>query len=183
MTVIAWDGKTLAGDKRTSFGGLHATTTKVHRLQDGRLVGCAGTTAQIAEMVHWLNAGADAEKLPTAQRDPKECVSALVIEPGGRVLQYENTAHPIVIENLTWAIGSGRDFAMAAMYMGRSAEQAVSVACALDCTCGNGIDTLILQASPAEAPPCVRCRHWNGTTCGNVDPGQFRDFSCMEPRP
>lgn len=142
MTVIAWDGKTLAADKRTNFGGLHATTTKVHRLPDGRLVGCAGNTAQIAEMVHWLGAGADPEKMPACQRDAKECVSALVIEPGGRVLQYENTPHPIVIENPAWAIGSGRDFAMAAMWLGQDARDAAIVACQLDCTCGNGIDTL-----------------------------------------
>lgn len=145
MTVIAWDGKTLAADKRTNFGGLHATTTKVHRLPDGRLVGCAGNTAQISEMVHWLGAGADSEKMPAIQRDAKECVSALVIEPGGRVLQYENTPHPIVIENPAWAIGSGRDFAMAAMWLGQDARHAVIVACQLDCTCGNGVDELALE--------------------------------------
>ncbi len=144
MTVIAWDGKALAADKRTNFGGLHAMTTKVHRLPDGRLVGCAGNAAQIAEIVYWLSAGADPEKMPSSQRDAKECVSALVIEPGGRVLQYENTPHPIVIENPTWAIGSGRDFAMAAMWLGQDARHAVIVACELDCSCGNGVDTLEL---------------------------------------
>lgn len=147
MTVIAWDGKMLAADKRTNFGGLHATTTKIHRLKDGRLVGCAGNTAQIAEIVHWLSTGADADKLPSVQRDPKECVSALVIEPCGRVLQYENTAHPIVIENRCWAIGSGRDFAMAAMHLGKTAHQAVTLACELDSSCGNGIDMLTLEGT------------------------------------
>ncbi|SDX13057.1 20S proteasome, alpha and beta subunits [Variovorax sp. YR634] len=144
MTVVAWDGKTLAADKRTNFGGLHGTTTKVHRLSDGRLVGCAGNTAQISEMVHWLETGADPEKIPAIQRDAKECVSALVILPGGAVLQYENTPHPIRIENSTWAIGSGRDFAMAAMHLGKDARQAVMLACELDSTCGNGVDTLEL---------------------------------------
>jgi ATP-dependent protease HslVU (ClpYQ) peptidase subunit len=147
MTVIAWDGKTLAADKRTNFGGLHATTTKVHRLPDGRLVGCSGNTAQIAEIVHWLGSGADADKMPTAQRDAKECVSALVILPGGAILQYENTPHPIRIENRMWAIGSGRDFAIAAMHLGKTAHQAAVLACELDCNCGNGIDTLTLEGS------------------------------------
>lgn len=144
MTVIAWDGKTLAADKRASFGGLHGTTTKVHRLSDGSLVGCAGNAAQIVEFVHWLGAGAEPDKMPAIQRDAKECVSALVIRPDGKVLQYENTPYPIHIENKTWAIGSGRDFAMAAMYLGHDAADAVAVTCVLDSGCGNGIDALML---------------------------------------
>lgn len=147
MTVIAWDGLIMAGDKRTNFGGLHATTTKVHRLPDGSLAGCAGNTAQIAEMVHWLAQGADVGKIPASQRDAKECVSMLVVYPNGHLWQYENTPYPIRIENKFWAIGSGRDFAMAAMRLGRSALDAVALACELDMNCGNGIDALTL-ASP-----------------------------------
>ena len=145
MTVIAWDGEFMAGDKRTNFGGMHATTTKVHRLPDGSLIGCAGNTAQIAEMIEWVARGCDAEKLPTGQRDPKDCVSALVVRPDGTVLQYENTPNPIVIENGRWAIGSGRDFAWAAMHLGKSAKEAVELACLLDLNCGNGCDVLSLK--------------------------------------
>lgn len=145
MTVVAWDGKTLAGDKRTNFGGLHGTTTKVHRLKDGRLVGCAGNTAQIVEFVRWLEEGANPDKMPAIQRDAKECVSALVILEGHIVTQYENTPYPIVIENRHLAIGSGRDFAMAAMWLGQTAHDAVAVACHFDVGCGNGIDMLELE--------------------------------------
>lgn len=146
MTVVAWDGKTLAADKRTSFGGMHATTTKVHRMPDGSIVGCAGNTAQIYEMLNWLKTGADADKLPNAQRDAKECVSMLVIRPDGTIHQYENTPHPMTIENKMWAIGSGRDFAYAAMHLGRSAIQAVELTCMLDSGCGNGVDSLRLES-------------------------------------
>ena len=45
MTVVAWDGVRLAADKRISLGGLHATTTKVHRLADGRLFAGCGIVA------------------------------------------------------------------------------------------------------------------------------------------
>lgn len=142
MTVIAWDGITLAGDKRTNFGGLHATTTKVHRLRDGSLVGCAGNTAQIAEMVRWLSEGAKPDQLPVSQRDESKCVSALVVRPSGAIEQFENTAYPILIENPHWAIGSGRDFAMAVMHLGYDAVRAVQVASNLDSGCGNGVDFL-----------------------------------------
>jgi ATP-dependent protease HslVU (ClpYQ) peptidase subunit len=144
MTVIAWDGKTLAGDKRTNFGGLHGTTTKIHRFK-GCLLGCAGNTAQIMEMHQWVMSGYKREEFPAPQRDAEKCVSMLVIEPSGKILQYENTPDPIVIENKFWAIGSGRDYAMAAMHLGHSARVAAEVACALDVGCGNGVDTLDLQ--------------------------------------
>ncbi len=143
MTIVAWDGKTLAADKRTSFGGLHATTTKLHRI-DGMLIGCAGLTAHITEMVAWVKAGREAAQLPTPQRSTSDCISMLLIDRDGSVLHYESSAYPILIEGDKWAIGSGRDFAMAAMHLGCDARRAVEVACALDATCGNGIDTLEL---------------------------------------
>lgn len=35
MTIIAWDGKTLAADKRGTVAGMAYTVTKIHRLPDG----------------------------------------------------------------------------------------------------------------------------------------------------
>jgi ATP-dependent protease HslVU (ClpYQ) peptidase subunit len=145
MTVIAYDGKQLAGDKMTNFGGLHGTTTKVHRIGD-LLVGGAGTTAQIIEMQEWIRSGHPVDRFPTPQRDAKDCVSMLVIHRDGTVWQFENTPHPIVIENKFWAIGSGRDYAMAAMHLGCTARAAVQVAMALDSGCGNGVDVIGFDA-------------------------------------
>lgn len=144
MTVVAWDGKTLAADKRTSFGGLHAVVTKVYEI-NGSLVGCAGASAQNAEMRAWFAAGCDPKEFPAAQRDIDKCVSMLVIDKSGAVLQYENTPHPIRIESRLWAIGSGRDFAIAAMHCGKTAREAVEIASACDSNCGNGVDSLQLS--------------------------------------
>lgn len=141
MTTIAWDGKTLAADKRTSFGSLHSTTSKLHSI-GGCLVAGAGTTALIMEMIEWLKAGCDPKEFPAAQRDGKECVSLLVIHPGGAVRQYENSPYPLVIENEFWAIGSGRDFATAAMHLGKTAKEAVEIAAIFDTATGNGVNTL-----------------------------------------
>jgi ATP-dependent protease HslVU (ClpYQ) peptidase subunit len=143
MTIIAWDGTTLAADKMTSFGGLHGTTTKVHKIGD-ILVGGCGNTALIQEMMRWIHDGCQPDKFPTQQRNPQECASILVInKTQPRIIQYESTPHPIILHNPYWAIGSGRDFAMAAMFLGRTAKEAVEVACVLCNDCGNGVDTLI----------------------------------------
>ena len=148
MTVIAWDGHAMAADKMQSHGGLHATTIKVHKLPDGRLAGGAGNAALIGEMLYWLAAGADPAKFPTQQRNEKECTSMLVVSRSGAVLQYESTPHPLVIQNKYWAIGSGRDFAIMAMHLGKTATEAVELASQLCNDCGNGVDTLALETTP-----------------------------------
>lgn len=140
MTVIAWDGRTLAADKMTSFGGLHATTTKVHRLADGRLFAGCGATALIQEMRVWVERGADPATFPAAQRVSADSCSILVVELDGTLLQYETTAYPLRIENRQWALGSGRDFAAMAMRLGKSAAEAVILTAEFCNDCGNGVD-------------------------------------------
>lgn len=147
MTVVAWDGASLAADKMCSFGGLHARVTKVYRMGDGSLLAGCGITAQIAEMRQWVAAGCDPAAFPATQRDADKCASVLVVRPDGRVEQYENTPYPIAIENGCWAIGSGRDFAMMAMHLGKSAAEAVELTAALCHDCGNGVDCLRLTSS------------------------------------
>lgn len=144
MTVVAWDGKTLAADKRTSFGGLHATTTKVHRANGALLAGC-GVTAQVVELLCWYRAGCNPATFPEIQRDAKESVSLLAIQPGGLLLQWETTPYPLVLENKQWAIGSGRDFAIMAMHLGKTAREAVELACVFDSNSGNGVDSMDLE--------------------------------------
>ena len=145
MTVVAWDGKTLAADKMTSFGGLFAVTTKVHRVDDALVAGC-GTTALIREMLQWLHNGSDPAQFPAGQRDAKECCSMLVIRRGQPVLQYESTPYPLVIENRQWAIGSGRDFAIMAMHLGKTAPEAVEMTALFCNDCGGGVDALEFNA-------------------------------------
>lgn len=148
MTVVAWDGRTLAADKRTSFGGLHATTTKVFRVGDWLVSGC-GTTALLYEMRRWLEDGADPTKFPAQQRDAKENVSLLVVPRSGPLMQYETTPYPLLIENRQWAIGSGRDFAVMAMHLGKTAAEAVELAATFCHDCGNGVDVLTHERNAA----------------------------------
>lgn len=141
MTVVAWDGKTLSADKRTSFGGLHATTTKLHRV-GAALVSGSGSAALIKEMVAWVGAGCDPDTFPALQRDEKTCCSFLVVNPSGPLLQYDQTPYPLTIENKQWAIGSGRDFAMMAMHLGKTSAEAVELTSLMCSDCGNGVDSM-----------------------------------------
>ncbi|MES2346268.1 MAG: hypothetical protein V4641_01735 [Pseudomonadota bacterium] len=143
MTVIAWDGKTLAADKRCSYGGMICTVTKIFRAGD-LLVGGSGDFPHVLAMVEWVKRGRNADDFPVAQRDKDDWQSVLVIEPDGKPLIYERTPYPVRYEQDCMVLGSGREYARAALYMGATAAEAVSVASALDVSCGNGIDTLEL---------------------------------------
>ena len=142
MTCIAWDGKTLAADKMTCSVGYGYTVTKIHRLKGGAIVGFSGDGDGAMALLAWLDSPRDDSAYPPGQKDNDTC--ALVITPNGSVLSYGKTPFPQRIECQRYAMGHGRDFALAAMHLGKSAREAVEVACALDVFCGNGIDTLEL---------------------------------------
>lgn len=141
MSVIAWDGKTLAADKRACIGTLIMTTTKIFRVGEA-LAAYAGDADGGEEMLAWFNAGQDPDKFPSSQRDKYEWSGLLVIWENGRIWKYERTPYPIKFPPQKFAIGSGRDFALAAMHCGKSAVEAVEVASIFDSGCGNGIDVL-----------------------------------------
>ncbi len=143
MTTVAWDGHTLAADKRSCFGTLIHTVTKIYRVR-GCLVAGAGDFDRIQETVAWFESGADPAKLPPFQRDNNDFVGLVVIQPDKTILRYERGPYPFKIESPFYAMGSGRDFAMAAMHLGKTASEAVEVAMALDSGSGNGIDTMTL---------------------------------------
>lgn len=146
MTIIAWDGKMLAADKRSVCVGLISTTTKIRRMPDGELIGCSGDMDAAAAMMKWYEDGADPASFP-ANMDVNGSFRAnmIVIRRDGTVTKYERSPYPMVFEDKQAAMGSGRDYAMAAMYCGLNAKQAVEVASHFDNGCGNGVDVLTLD--------------------------------------
>lgn len=144
MTVIAWDGTTLAADKLANNGGLIMKVTKLFKVR-GCLVGGTGDFDRVMEVIAWFAAGAEPSKLPPFQRSNEDWTGLLVIEPDKTILKYERSTVPHKIESPFWAIGSGRDFAMAAMHLGKSACEAVEVASDLCTSCGMGVDWMRLE--------------------------------------
>ena len=68
MTVIAWDGKTLAADRRACLGNTHRTIHKLHRMTDC-LCASAGESDAAQELIAWFEAGRDPAAFPPSQRD------------------------------------------------------------------------------------------------------------------
>lgn len=144
MTVIAFDGKTLAADRMGDAGGLKRSTTKIRRFSGG-LFGSSGAASRGAEIFAWIEAGADPARVPPFQLVPDDYQSVMVVRNDGTVWVYGCSAYPFQMEDLFHAIGSGRDFAMAAMFLGHDARVAVEVASQFCSGCGMGIDTLELR--------------------------------------
>lgn len=142
MTVIAFDGRTIAADKRlTQGGGIVRTVTKIIRAQ-GCLLAVTGGLDIGLEMRQWYLAGAVPAEFPPKARE--DVATLIVIKPNAEIWTWAAGPYGSRIESEKAAFGSGRDFAEAAMYLGKSASEAVAVACVFQGDCGNGIDVLEL---------------------------------------
>jgi hypothetical protein len=142
MTVIAWDGKSVAVDKQGNFGELRQATTKFKKLPTGEVLLWGGTAENGIAMADWYARGADPKDFPPEQRT--DSWSRLVVVAKDKVLHYEQMPIPQRIEDSFCAWGSGRDFALGALAMGADARKAVEVACRFCTSCGIGIDVIEL---------------------------------------
>lgn len=140
MTVIAWDGKMLAADKRSTHCGLARTVTKITRHDRDTLLALSGDQSVALEMLRWFKDGCSLGNFPAKARDDEATLT--VVMRGGAVVMYTTGPVPAHIEDRQIALGSGRDYALAAMHLGHDARTAVEVACHFEVHCGNGIDTL-----------------------------------------
>ena len=145
MTVIAWDGHTLAADKLACNGWTRGTVTKIWR--HGReLLGVCGDLPIGLELRDWYAAGAVRPDFPAANRDQDKGASLIVVKPNGEVWKYESGPIPFRVEGKFCAFGSGDEAALVAMHCGRTAAEAVGLASMVNTTCGNGIDALTIEA-------------------------------------
>ena len=143
MTVIAWDGKTIAADKQSNYGNTKRIATKLFRANDC-IIGFAGNVAIGQEVVDWFTRDGMPKDFPPQARDKEDFVSLLIAYKTGCVSEITRSPFP---DSLTGkvAIGSGRDFALAAMHLGKSAVEAVEVAALFDVNCGMGYDAYTLE--------------------------------------
>lgn len=144
MTVIAFDGKTLAADKLACFGNTKGTVTKIFRVFDC-LVGTCGTLPIGMELLEWFRAGSEPKDYPVANRDGEKGASLIVVRPGGIVWKYESSPVPFRVEGKFCAFGCGDESALIAMELGCDARRAVELVIKYNIVCGNGIDTLELR--------------------------------------
>ena len=139
MSVIAWDGKTLAADRQASFGGRVTTSVKIFKHED-KLIGLIGPHESSCRLYNWILNGMNPVSFPRELESDGAIPIVYVIPRTGHAVKFEDCAYPIVVKDEFWAAGSGGDLALGAMAMGATAEEAVEVASKYNIYCGCGVD-------------------------------------------
>lgn len=143
MTSIAFDGEYIAADSLCTCDGVvvNDNYNKIHTFKEeikfkGEKILCivlSGELSHIAGLVDLIREG----QTKFEDGEYTACIvtenSCYRVEDEGR--WYEDTAK-------YWALGSGMDFALSAMVMGKSAKEAVKHACKLDAYSGGKIRVL-----------------------------------------
>ncbi len=158
MTIIVYDGKTLATDKMAIDQDIKQSTNKAWYAQHPQLgkviISGAGELNKIQDMMSWYLKGAEPDKFPKSQMSTPFCQFIVITKRNGyasNLLRWEQHPAPIKMGESIYAIGQGSHFAYGAMAMGASAEQAVQVANRFSIFCGLGVDTYTLVEEKQNA--------------------------------
>lgn len=162
MTVIAWDGKTLAADsmETDSAGYFIRNCKKLYRLKSGGMLGEAGMSDNRAIVALFDNVK-DEGDLPTRAEleATKSEGSYIVVLPDKSVYHIEIdevdnyarfVAQVMPSKVGPCAVGHGADYAIAAMALGKDAVGAVKLACKYSAYCRGPINTMRLEDKPKE---------------------------------
>lgn len=144
MTVIAWDGKTLAADRQMTWAEMRSTVCKLRKLPNGEVLGVTGNSARAVVVLKWYEDGADPEKWPQCQTEA-DYARLIVARPGGKLVYFDWLPIEQIIIDPFMAFGVGRDFALGALAMGATAVQAVEAASKHCNTCGMGVDAFEVE--------------------------------------
>ena len=137
MTTIAAKASTgeIAADSMVSGDDSFYLVEKLRKGQESIYVGC-GDWDKLLKFYNSLESGADL--------DSDTDVTVLELRSDG-IWIYESTIIPAKIKNDFWAIGTGANFAIAAMHLGLSPAEAVKLACLYDTSSHEPIDVMTLS--------------------------------------
>lgn len=137
MTTIAFRDGVLAADTAT-LNGYTLLTNAVDKIvrHHGCLCGGAGRAVYLGEFQRWFLAGEFGSR-PEADEDD----AAIIVRPSGLIHRFEKGGW-IELHPKYYSLGSGRDHAYGAFYMGATAEQAVCAAIAHEPGTGGNVTVL-----------------------------------------
>jgi|DEB19_MinimDraft_2_1074335.scaffolds.fasta_scaffold70073_1 ATP-dependent HslUV protease subunit HslV len=138
MTTIAYrDGIIAADTLTTSSGGILSRASVKIGGRGGVLWCTSGDSAWGKAFRDWISTGMKGE----VER-PEEGSGATIFLPNGDIVVYHINGYELRLGLPFWAEGSGADFAIGAMQVGATAEQAVAAAMAWDHRTGGEIKVL-----------------------------------------
>lgn len=146
MTIIAYDGKSIAVDSLECNDPIKFTLNKYKLFSDGILHSLYlwyGEYSLGLRLVDWHRSGADISKWPSRQYTD-EWTGLIVVNFNIDhrlidMVEYEQEPYPEHIYSPIIAWGSGKELAMGAMAAGANAKRAAEIACELCPTCGGPV--------------------------------------------
>ena len=142
-TTCAFDGHMLAADsQRTRGNGKQMNAIKIHAFPNHHTYcACAGDCSKIERFLRWYKSD-----LLTPEEIKGEYEVMMVFEDG-ECRDYVGTNQEYTTVSAPFAIGSGEDFALAAMACGKTAAEAIAIAEQLDTYTGGQIHTVVLPTN------------------------------------
>lgn len=141
MTTVAYRDGVMAADTQGDWSGIRTRVpNKIVRVGNA-LIGVAGNFTDCRDFIDWYAAGADRKALPefrTYGVENSVAIEALVAAPDGLTIWTEHF-QPDPVAGEFWAVGSGAKAAIAAMYMGADAAEAVRIAALVDVKTGGDV--------------------------------------------
>lgn len=161
MTTIAYKGGIIAADSRETYtteagGATVNRCEKLFRKKVNRrdvIIGTAGGSYAGMIFVDWYGSGKSPPEV-LLDLDLEEDFDVLILDHG-KVFVCNHLCRPVEIIDPFCAVGSGRKAALAAMHCGRSAREAVRIACLIDPYSALPITTMsapqVQKRSPAKS--------------------------------
>lgn len=140
MTTIAYKDGWIAADSCCTIGNYTSNSKKLYIIPDVGVVGFAGAGNAMFKIADWWLEGCQGDA-PTVDNDKGEsCIGILVSRKG--VFCLFDGIHPMEIDDPWFAIGSGSDFAISALSLGKNPKEAVEHAMQFDVGTGGRVDAI-----------------------------------------
>ena len=144
MSVIVWDGKCLATDRQANDGSMKWEAEKAWYVGTDYIVSGVGMLGSILKMRDWFVNSGD----PAALDVPHNSAELIVVSSEGlSVISSNGTSVEL---SAPMAFGEGREYALGAMAMGATAEEAVQIANEYSLHCGKGVLKYTLHEGKVE---------------------------------
>lgn len=138
MSIIIWDGKTIAADKQMTGNGIIHVATKIFKVNDKEVVAFNGALDQAYVLFEWYKNGCVKDDWPDFQSSDEW--TGMVVATQNTLQVYQRYYLPITYEDKYLTFGAGREIALGALSMGADAIKAVKIVCLHESSCGCGID-------------------------------------------
>lgn len=141
MTTIAVDiaKKQVASDSRCTSGSKKFSVKKIYVMDDGTIIAFSGYLLSAQRFVAWYQAGADKANPPDLIEGAKE-FEAITVNDQGVFTWDENLESVEIINDPFYCTGSGEQYALAALHLGKSVKEAIELAIELDAGSGGKVN-------------------------------------------